>query len=338
VLPPGKTWADVNALPDSKFFDVDNYYWWGVGYNGYGMLDRLVGTLDPTTGLRADDGMMVHLGGARYQIRDIESYHYTLCTFQAIIASTLWAAAGLHGMLISTVGHDPAAVFIPELGRWVYEDPTFNEEYLLDGTGDPLSPTDLLTLSSAGQASRLRATKVLGPSFDPQVYIGGDAYVTDGHADGMVIMGSQLNNRVAGVVGVGGWPARLVQIDVPQLALESPFNNTLTYDRVTALVAFPTLGVVIQQLQVQDSVYVIGLSSTFPNHQHFERRVNGGAWESVADRDVVPVGQCRVEYRSVDALGSISANTVLDVWVPRAVGFVASGVQGGPRSQARYCS
>ncbi len=44
------------------------------------MLDRLLGTLDPVTGTRADDGMMVHVAGARYRIRDIQSYHYTLCS------------------------------------------------------------------------------------------------------------------------------------------------------------------------------------------------------------------------------------------------------------------
>jgi len=324
----------VNALPVSKFFDVDNPYWWGVGYDGYAMLDRLLGTLDPTTGLRADDGMMVHVDGVRYQIRDIASYHYTLCTFQGIIVNALWAATGLHGLLISTIGHDPAAVFIPELGRWVYEDPTFNEEYLVDGTGDPVSPIDLLTLSSAGEASRLRATKLLGPNFDPQTYIQGDSYLNE-HPEGMVIMGSQLNSRV---VGIGGWPTRLVQIDVPRLATAPlPYSNPLSYVPVTAGDAFPTLGVVVQALQAQDSVYVLPLSSSFPNHERFERRLNGGAWESVSAVDVLPVGQCRVEYRSVDAIGSISASTVLDVWVPRGGGFIESGVPGGVRSQARYC-
>src|SRR5207302_4192805 len=156
VLPPGKTWADVNAVSHSPKIDADQQYWWGVGYDGYAMLDRLLGTLDPVTGVRADDGMMVLVQGARYRIRDVASYNYTLCTFQAIMLGALWEAAGLQGMLISTVDHDPSTVFIPELGRWVYEDPTFNEEYLLDGTGDPLSPVDLLTLSSNGQASRLR--------------------------------------------------------------------------------------------------------------------------------------------------------------------------------------
>jgi hypothetical protein len=240
----------------------------------------------------------------------------------------------LHGLLISTIAHDPGAVFIPELGRWVYEDPTWNEEYLLDGIGDPLSPTDLLALSTAGQASRLRATKLAGPDFDSQVYVQTDSYLKR-HPDGIVIMGSQLNERA---VGIAGWHTRLVQIDVPRLAQESPFNNTLVYDRVTADVAFPTLGPVVRELGVQDSVYVVQLSSTFPNHGHFERRSAGGPWETVQDGDVLPVGQCRVEYRSVDAVGNVSASTRLDVWVPRAPGFVEAGLPSGVRSRARSCS
>ncbi len=336
VLPPGKTWADVNALyyrtyPDS-LFDANNAYWWGVGYDGYAMLDRLLGTLDPTTGLRADDGMMVHVTGARYQIRDLQSYRYPICTFQAIMLSTLWAAAGLHGMLISTLGHDPAAVFIPELGRWVYEDPTFNEEYLLDGSGDPLSADDLLTLTTMGQVSRLRAAKGIRPRFDTETYIDADSYITE-HPEGIVIIGSQLNNRV---VGIGGWPSRQVQIDVPRLAEYSPFNEPLAYPPVTAEVAFPTLGPIIEGIQVEDSVYVVHLSSTFPNHEHFERRLGAGTWEWVAAVDVLPVGQGRVEYRSVDAVGNFSAAAVLDVWLPRAEGFLESGVPGSVRTQALY--
>src|SRR6266704_6069729 len=139
--------------------------------DGYAMLDRLLGTLDPATGRRADDGMMAEVEGARYRIRDLATYHYVLCSYQDIMLNALWAAAGLHGMLISTVGHDPAAVFIPELGRWVYEDPEFDDEYLLDGTVDPLSPIDFLTFSSDGQANRLQPKKSAGPTFDPEPYV-----------------------------------------------------------------------------------------------------------------------------------------------------------------------
>src|SRR2546429_7224991 len=45
------------------------------------------------------------------------------------------------------------------------------------------------------------------------------------HPQGMVIMGSQLNSRV---VGIGGWSTRLVQINVPQLAFESPRSEEHT--------------------------------------------------------------------------------------------------------------
>jgi hypothetical protein len=337
VLPPGFTWADVNALYSSDKWNEDWLFWDQQQYEGYKMLDRLLGTLDPSTGVRADDGMMVRVAGARYRIRDIQSYHYVLCTYQAIIANALWAAAGLHGLRGSTLDHDPAAVFVPELGRWVYEDPTFDEEYLLDGTGDPLSPTDLLTFSTNGQVGRLLPTKLAGPIFDAQPYVQSWTYLKAGHPAGMVIMGGQLYNRV---VGTGGaWTPRYVQIAVPSLdTAPSPYGDPQIYAPVTPADAFPTLGVVVQGTQAQDSVYIVQLSSTFPNHDHFERRLPGGTWQSVQNNDVLPVGQCRVEYRSVDGVGNTGASGALDVWIPRAPGFIESGVPGGVRAQARYCS
>jgi hypothetical protein len=336
VLPPGKTWAEASVIGMGKL-NPDREYWGGVGMDGYAMLDRLLGTLDRSTGRRAEDGLMLQVAGARYRIRDLETYRYVQCSYQDIMLNALWASAGLHGMLTSTLGHDPAAVFIPELRRWVHEDPAFNEEYLLDGVGDPLSPADLLALSSTVAAGRLRATKMLGPSFDPAVYVAASSYINAANPGGVAIMGSQLNARVVGVAGQGGWPRRDVQIDVPRLALESPFNDPIAFARVTAAEAFPTLGAVVQGLVAQDSVYVVRLASTFPNHQRFERRLGGGAWEPISDTDVLPVGQCRVEYRSVDAVGSISASAVLDVWVPRIAGFIESGAVGSVRARARYC-
>ena len=164
-------------------------------------------------------------------------------------------------MRVSTLDHDPAAVFIPELGKWVYEDPTFNDDYLMDGTGEPLSPTDLLTLSTNGESSRLRPTKLLGPNFDPQVYISGRSYLNV-HPEGMVIMGGQLYNRVAGVGG--GWRGRYVQIDVPRLGTApAPYSDPLVYDRVSPGDAFLILGVVVGQLMAEDSVYNVPRSRAF---------------------------------------------------------------------------
>jgi hypothetical protein len=338
-LPPGKTWFDVNSIiysqgdPDSMT-KASNAYWQAVGYDGYAMLDRLLGTLDPATGTRADDGMMVHLGGVRYQIRDLQSYHYPICTFQAIMLNALWAAAGLQGMLGSTLAHDPAAVFIPDLNKWVYEDPTFNEEYGLDGVGNPLSPAELLEYSSAGNATRLQPVKFPGPSDDAESYIPTASYVGE-HPNGMIIMGGQLNSRV---VGIGGWPIRLVQIDVAGLASAPlPYSNPLEYVPVTPRDAYPLLGPVVDRVEEQDSVYLIHLSSTFPDAERFERRLDPGEWETVSPVDVLPVGQCLVEYRSIDGAGNYSATARLEVWAPREEGFLQDVTASATRRQARYC-
>jgi hypothetical protein len=332
VLPQGSTWADVNALKGKQ--GEDNDYWWQQYNDGYLMLDRLLGTLDPATGLRANDGMMEHVTGARYRIRDIDAYRYPLCSYLVHITNTLWAAAGLHGILVSILNHDAAAVFIPELGEWIYEDPSFNEEYLLDGIGQPLSAPRLLELSTAGAAARLRATKMTGPSFDPEVYADGPSYLGAVHPEGMLIMGSQLNRRR---VGIRVWDGRSVQIDVPALAAApAPWSDPNSYVRVTASEAYPDLGVIVQDVVLEDSVYLVHLSSAFPNYQGFERRLFGQNWESVDSTDVLPVGAYKVEYRSVDAVGNVSASALLDVWAPRTDDFVQLALPGTLRAQARY--
>jgi hypothetical protein len=334
VLPIGMSWADVNAITSSSLkFEEDRQYWSSVGWDGYAMLDRLLGKLDPATGVRAPDGMMELVGPAHYRIRDIKSYRYVLCLFQTIMVNALWAAAGLHSTMASTIGHDASAVFIPELNQWVYEDVTYNEEYLLDGTGTPMSPQALLAYTTSGEVARLRPLKFEGPDFDPVPYIPNVSYLSE-HPEGIVIMGSQLNSRV---VGIGGWSPKLVQIDVPRLALEPFYSRPTAYAPVKPDTAFPTLGVVISALMVEDSTYVVHLNSTFPNHQSFERRISGGAWTPTDSIDVLPVGECRVEYRSIDVLGNAGSVAVLDVWLPRVTGFTESGASGAPRRSTELC-
>jgi len=99
---------------------------------------------------------------------------------------------------------------------------------------------------------------------------------------------------------------------VPALATApAPLNNPLVFIPVSETDAFPRLGVVVQDVGSDDSVHIVHLASTFPGHQRFERRIEGQTWTSVTDVDVLPVGVCRVEYRSVDAVGSLSASAVL---------------------------
>jgi hypothetical protein len=107
---------------------------------------------------------------------------------------------------------------------------------------------------------------------------------------------------------------------------------------VDAADAFPTLGVVVGQPELADSVFVVTLASTLPGHAHFERQIGGGPWTAAGATDVLPVGACRVAYRSVDGAGGSSATAVIDVWVPRPRGFIEAATVGAARLGAEYCS
>jgi hypothetical protein len=167
--------------------------------------------------------------------------------------------------------------------------------------------------------SRIHPTRVSGPNYDPTVFGRYQAYLSAISPKGFLVVGSRM--YLYNVLNPAPW-GRIVMVDDPELPMHDPFNNTLIYPRATPTEAFPTLGVVVATPQLQDSVFVVDLSSTYPTHQRFERRVQGGSWEVVSSHDVLPVGHCRVEYRSIDALGTASAVAVLDVWAPRTEDFV----------------
>ena len=125
-------------------------------------------------------------------------------------------------------------------------------------------------------------------------------------------------------------------VDVPDLA-NSPFSNPAAYPRVTPDVAFPTLGVVVGEVTANDSIFTVSLTSTYPNHQRFERRTAGSSWQSVSTEDVLPVGACRVEYRSIDETGTVSATSIVDVWAPRIPEFLTESSLSSVRQQSRLC-
>jgi hypothetical protein len=335
ALPSGKTWADVNAVLSQEQWDRDRAFWADISGDGHAILDRLLGAIDPATGMRADDGMMVHIAGAHYRMRDIESYRFLLCTYQTVIVNTLWAAAGLRGMLLWTYAHDPATVFIPELGRWVYQDPSFNNDFIND-EGDLLSPADLLELSRNGMAGSARPVRIAGPSYDPETFVQNQTYFRP-FPQGFPFMGAMVF-KYQGDPNPTAWTGRFVQIDVPELENYSPANDESQFPRVTPVQAFPTLGVVLQDVRTEDSVIVVRLGSNHPNPQRFERRVQGGEWETVPAENVLPVGACSVEFRSVDDLGTYSTSAIVDVWAPRTADFVLTGDPLGLRNQSRFCS
>ena len=331
VLPTGRHWGDVNTVGLANV-DSDSEFWYQWMFDGYGMLDQLLGTLDPRTGIRADDGMMTQVQGAQYRIKNIDDYHYVLCTYQDFMLISLWEAAGLHGLLVSTIHHDPAAVFIPELAKWVYMDPTYNEEFTVEGSGPPLSPLELLDWSMAGQHDKLRPRKISGPRWSPDVYISTEydpraTYFADGHPDGMLVMGSQLNNSA---FDASFFTTRLVQVDTPRLPFEPPLNNGDVYLVVAREIAFPDLGVAVAGASTSDGNVELLLMSNFPQHTRYQRSVNDGPWENL-DRGIVvrdgwgggitipllwdelPAFAQRVVYRSVDASGNHGIDAIIEV-------------------------
>lgn len=322
VLPAGVTWRDVNVTAGRKV-EEDSRYWASMHFDGYTMLDRLLGTLDPRTGVRAQDGMMERVGVAHYRIRDIATYRYVLCTYQDVMLIRLWEAAGLHGLLLSTIGHDPAAVFIADLGKWVYMDPTYNEEFTLDGSGAPLSPVELLEIATRGEHDRLVSGKISGPRWSQDVWINTAdharaTYHGDDHPDGMTVMGSQINNLYT---RDGTFRTRLVQIDVPQLQFEEPFNDPIRYQPVSATVAFPAIGVSVRRLSERDGYLNISLLSNYPFSVRLLRRIDGGVWKSIAVfRDQPPtvldrvlIGASRITYRAVDRRGTHGTDAIIDL-------------------------
>ncbi|HEY3354169.1 MAG TPA: hypothetical protein VGQ83_13025 [Polyangia bacterium] len=331
VLPPGTTWTDVNAVYATIWDSPEKAQRWArFDYDGSASLEALLGSPDPLTGARGDDGEMAYLGGASFQIKDLGTYDWVFCTYQVIQLNALLAAAGLQGMLISTIGHDPAAVFIPELDKWVYEDPTYNEEFRLDGEGDPLSPMELLVYSLAGEAWRLRYHKIVDHGWRNDVYPDPAlspyaTYFGDGHDAGMVIMGSQLRNRA---IGVEDFETHAVQLDAPALATLSPYNDTSLYAPVTPPVAFPDLGVGIAQLTFSGDAARVRLASSFPGHVKFERRVNAGPWTECGEWDVLPPPPARVDYRSVDDAGRSGMPALLEIGDP---GAAAPAITAAPR-------
>ena len=117
VLPPGETWTKVNAILNESKVNDDQEFWASYHYDGYAMIDALLGTLDTSSGSRSEDGLMVQVSPGHFRIRDINEFRYAFCTYKVAVLQVLWAAAGFQSMMLSSNAHDTAAVLIPEY--WV---------------------------------------------------------------------------------------------------------------------------------------------------------------------------------------------------------------------------
>ncbi|RDU96051.1 hypothetical protein DWV00_25730 [Trinickia dinghuensis] len=209
VLPASTSWEDVNAILTWNKIEADQTFWEKFHYDGYAMLDALLGTLDRASSRRENNGLMEQIEPGRFRIRDIRTFKYPFCTYQVAVLQVLWAAAGFASVALSVNGHDPAAVFIPNEG-WVYSDPTFNEELRASQHDSPLAPAEALDLARSGARADLHPLKGIGPGrtgplWDNEQYIAGSATYFDFVRNGFSYLRVLTDNRL-----LGGRPDRQI--------------------------------------------------------------------------------------------------------------------------------
>jgi hypothetical protein len=252
--------------------------------------------------------MLIKLSQGKYQIRNYEQYRSVLCTWQQFIFIHLLAAAGLHGMLLSTNGHDPGAVFIPELEKWVWEDPTFNEEFILDCIGEPLSPLELLIYSISGKIDRITPLKSRGPDWDIAPYINlsecapNNSYFTENGP--FYYIRANLNNKS---IDNPLWGPINVQFDLP----DSPFSEI--YLRVNEQIIFPQLGVKIVEIVELENGFKVTLDTSYPNHYKYLRKINNGEWIECANIDFLPLTTGMYSYRSIDLQNNHGVDAIVNL-------------------------
>lgn len=322
TLPVGSERADIVPLEhENDRMTADSQHWATYNHNGYGMLCDLLG-LDVYTGDYVGNGQMTREGTGHWRMNDISTYRFVLCSYQQSMLQMLLAAAGHHAILISTVGHDPGATWLPSLGKWILNDPTYNETYLLDGVGTPLSPVELMAYTASGDLSRLTVSKMLtsggrvAPTWATGVYLNPDAtactYLTDFHPDGFVIMGSLLSNENRWSESGPGGAIRLCMIDVPARLQYPPFDNESVYPPCATYEAFPHLGCAVLGLTPTASGGAsIQLATAQPDAVAYEQSVQGAAWMPCDANHVVAAGIGEVRYRSVDAAGRPSSTATI---------------------------
>lgn len=323
VHPAGKVWADFLAVFTSARMTADDAYWASFGLDGIAKFQKLFGTVQ-AGGTLADDGMLTRIGSGQWRIRetDYSGYKTMLCTHQDTVFAVAAVVYGCWATIVSTVGHDGCAVYIPggwgdNQQGWMWCDITYNECVRLDGAGPFLSPLELHYYSLQGWQNRLISDHMAGPAHDPEPYIPhsratDSTYFNDtgNHPNGMNVSGTLLSIGVH--VGTTSMAGRvLTQLPAAALATTPPFNNATSYPRYPAHIVYPDLGLAITGWDELPSgaQFTLAASTAGAAPYTLEKRVtppggSAGAWTPHATwGDTVSDGAGLTEYRLKDANG-----------------------------------
>lgn len=280
-LPIGKNWDDFYEFANNqKIYDDFIFLWSNFKLDGFKLLDYAI---DLTGG--NENGLMEKVSGSHYRLRSLDDTTYYQCTPQAMILIALANAMGYQGLLISTIGHDTSAIYVPSLSKWIYEDATYNEDYIDSQTGLILSPDELLEKSFEGNVfDSAIAIKNPGPSWDNTVFLDfSDSISTtyfNEHPMGMVAMGSQLN---ADMIDNSLYDTRLSQIMTPMLPSIYPFNDERVYNRVLPQRSFPELGLYLDGYEEKENnEFLVSIKSNI-NVFDLQIREESAEWKDIPD-------------------------------------------------------
>lgn len=289
TLPTGGQRTDLDSLyhvaPTRSITD-DQLYWIAYGTDAVAMLNGLMALLTP-----------VNAATGHYRVTSWASYRVALCTYQDVALGALLAGAGLLSCVVRTTGHDPLATWVPSVGRWVYNDPTYNECFVVNGL--PATPVELSQVGNAGATnSRMLTTTVDRPTWAARAWIVDaestkNSYRTDKGALAWGFVGAYLRD-VAG-------RARYVLVDSPAArAAALPWH-----EYGAAEVVYPDLGCRASVRRTAAGTEV-RLTTAQPRAVRFERQVGAAAWQTCGASDSL-ARDGSASYRSVDSAGASSS-------------------------------
>lgn len=322
VLPQGMNWVDVtrSVYSENKWAE-DSSYWGQYELNGYDMLNKLI-NFDSTESAP----LMEKVGPSHYRMKklssdnsDPENYRFVFCTHQAYILMALASSLGIQGMLVSATGHDFPVFYMRDLGKWVIQDPTYNEEFVNRVTGELASPEDLYYSSSVGEFNTQYAPiKIGGPQWDTDIYINPDddsraTYGGDAHPDGMTAVGSNLIQSYDKPFRTNLW-----QYDAPIFYNRPDDVSTvgLSLRNRTPVMSemFPKLGISVGRVVWLDSKTAqIHLESNVPYHDKFQIQLPNGEWGMLQDVLELSYGQNALRVRAIDKSGYPSGVATISI-------------------------